>query len=387
MRNLIRRGSFMKVLVLSAVVTLLAGYGGWQAFTKTASGVALQSAPTKSAFSDQELSQFIVLEPIDTHTHIYESDSKYYAMLQKLRLHVLDIMVVADNANPERKDLAKESKDVFEVVQNSDGHVTACTTFDAYRLNQTNFASAAIRRLNQNFDQGAIAVKLWKNVGMEIKDAKGDYVLPDDASLEPIYEDIAAHHKTLVTHIADPDTAWSPPNPAAPDYAYFVNNPVWYMYKIPHSPSKAQILDARDHVLQTNPNLRMVGAHLGSMEGDFGQVAQHLDRYPNFAVDLAGRLPYLMLQPRDKMIAFITKYQDRLIYGTDDALYPQADIQQTVAKAEASYASDWRFLATNDMSDYRGQKIQGLALPKSILRKIYHDNAVHWFPGILGKRT
>jgi hypothetical protein len=27
--------------------------------------------------------------------------------------------------------------------------------------------------------------------------------------------------------------------------------------------------------------------------------------------------------------------------------------------------------------------VQGLALSPAILRKIYHDNAVKWFPGIL----
>jgi predicted double-glycine peptidase len=30
-----------------------------------------------------------------------------------------------------------------------------------------------------------------------------------------------------------------------------------------------------------------------------------------------------------------------------------------------------------------GIKAEGLALPNSVLRKLYHDNAVHWFPGIL----
>jgi hypothetical protein len=116
------------------------------------------------------------------------------------------------------------------------------------------------------------------------------------------------------------------------------------------------------------------------MEGDFDQVAQRLDRYPNFAVDLAGRIPYLMLQPRTTMIAFITKYQDRLIYGTNDALYPQADVQKMVAGSEASYARDWRFLATNNTVDYRGRKIQGLALPEPILQKLYHDTRCIGFP-------
>jgi hypothetical protein len=30
----------------------------------------------------------------------------------------------------------------------------------------------------------------------------------------------------------------------------------------------------------------------------------------------------------------------------------------------------------------RGREIQGLNLPEPVLRRIYHDNAVHWIPGI-----
>src|SRR6202035_455664 len=235
---------------LSLILMLIAAGCGRQTSSQKASGVTAKPNPVITAFSDQELAQFTALEPIDTHTHIYESDPAYIAMLQRLHLHILDIMVVADNLNPERKSLEKESKDVFEVVRASDGHAAVCTTFDPYLFNQRGFAAAAIRQLNQSFEQGAVAVKIWKNVGMEIKDIRGNYILPDNPSFEPIYKDIAAHHKTLISHLADPDTAWSPPNPSAPDYSYFANNPAWYMYKIPHSPSKEQILLARDHILQ-----------------------------------------------------------------------------------------------------------------------------------------
>jgi tRNA A37 threonylcarbamoyladenosine biosynthesis protein TsaE len=95
-------------------------------------------------------------------------------------MHTLDIMVVSDNAHLERKDLAKESLDVFNLVQKSEHRIFACTTFDAYRFNEANFAANAIAGLNQAFAQGAIAAKEWKNIGMEVKDssAYADLSLP-----------------------------------------------------------------------------------------------------------------------------------------------------------------------------------------------------------------
>jgi predicted TIM-barrel fold metal-dependent hydrolase len=373
---MIRRCS--KYVVLLAVIFIT----GPQAFPPLLAQQTVSSASVPAGFSDKELQRFAMLRPIDSHTHVYAYTTAYVALLRRFNMHTLDIMVVSDNANPERKDRAKESRDVFDLVQKSEHHVSACTTFDAYRFNDAGFAKNAIAGLNRAFAEGAVAAKVWKNIGMEVKNSKGQYVLPDDPALIPIYHDIAAHHKTLIMHIADPDTAWLPPDAHAPDQAYFMEHPEWYAYKIPGIPSKQKILDARDHVLRDNPNLRVVGAHLGSMEADFGSIAADLDRYPNFAVDLTARMPYIMKLPRSQAIAFFTKYQDRLIYGTDDTFYPNEDIQRFLRSAESTYARDWRFLSSDATLSFHGIQTQGLALPESILRKIYHDNAIHWYPGI-----
>ena len=343
---------------------------------------AQQSAAAHAGFNAAELQQFSALNPIDTHTHTYTYDSLYVAMLEKLHLHVIDIVDVDDRGLPARRNLAKENDIVFGLVHKSSGHVFACTSFDPYRFNDPHFAENAIRTLNASFATGAIAVKEWKNVGMEVKNVKGAYILPDDPALEPIYRDIAAHHRTLITHIADLNAAWLPPDPKNADQSYYREHPEWFMVNIPGAPSKQQILDARNHVLAANPNLKMVGAHFGSMETDFQQLAATLDKYPNFAVDVASRLNFLERLPKDEAIALVTKYQDRLIYGTDDTIYPGGDMAHSVQEEEAGYARDWRYLATGDVISSRGRQVQGLALPDSILRKMYHDNAIRWFPGL-----
>lgn len=333
-------------------------------------------------FSSLELKAFTAIDPIDTHAHVFVNDPAFNAMIRRLNLHLLDIVVV-DDREPNLRNLAVESSEGWTFVHAIDGRAALCTSFDPFKTLDRGFDQSSIQWINREFARGAIAVKLWKNVGMEIKDAKGNYLLPDNPIFEPIYRDIAAHNKTLVAHVADPDSAWAPPNPASPDYSYYKENPAWYMYGQPHPASKQQILQARDHILAMNPHLRVVGAHLGSMESNFHEVAQHLDRYPNFAVDLAARMPYLMMQPRADMIAFILKYQDRLIYGTDNNIFPPDNLQAKIKDWEEAYARDWRFLATDDLLEYNGRQVRGLALPDAVLRKIYHDNAVQWFPGIL----
>jgi predicted TIM-barrel fold metal-dependent hydrolase len=318
--------------------------------------------------------------------HDFTNSPVFLAMFRKLHLHIVDIMVFDPTVNHAGFDEAEERKDTWEVVRDSENHAHLCTSFNAFAFSQPGFDDTAIRQINQDFDQGAIAVKIWKNIGESIVDAKGNYLMPDNPIFEPIYRDIAAHGKTLIAHLADPDQAWEPLDPAKPAYSYYSRHPEWYLYNRPNVPSKEQILRARDHILEENPNLRVVGAHLGSMENDFDQLGQRLDRYPNFAVDMAARMTYLMLLPRDKAIAFVTRYQDRLIYGTDFeefATTDAADIEKSRAAWENAYARDWRALATSVTIEFQGHKVQGLDLSRPILRKLYHDNAVKWFPGVM----
>jgi predicted TIM-barrel fold metal-dependent hydrolase len=138
-------------------------------------------------------------------------------------------------------------------------------------------------------------------------------------------------------------------------------------------------------MLARHIKLRLDGSHLGSIEEDTDEIAKRFDRYPNFAVDTAARVPYLMLQPREKVRAFLIKYQDRVLYGTDLGLMPWDKLEEAVKHWEAEYARDWKFFATDETFSYAGREVRGLALPTLILRKLYRENALRWVPGILGK--
>jgi len=338
------------------------------------------ATPVTGLFSAEELQKFHGLDAVDTHVHINQTNPAFLALLERLNLHVLNIIVPR---TPDQRALDQERQQAWSFVRASHGQATLCTTFNPFGYRDPGFARATISRIDGDFAQGAVAVKIWKNIGEQVKDATGNYVLPDNPAFEPIYKDIAAHNKTLIAHVADPDTIWEPPTPAAPDYSYYTEHPEWYMYNRPNAPSKQAILRARDHLLGQNPNLRVVGAHLGSMEADLNQLGQHLDDYPNFAVGLAARMPYLVMQPRADMIAFIEKYQDRLLYATDNEFNADADVSKAVRSWENTYAFDWRFFATSDTLQYRDRKVQGLNLPAPVLRKLYHQNAVRWIPGVL----
>ncbi len=347
------------------------------AFVSYRSTRALQRQPF--ALSGARMAEFASLEPIDAHTHVFETGPAFVGMLERLHVHVLDILYVDDTV-AYRNSMEPQEQDARRFIAFSMGHAQLCTTFDPFRFNDAKFSKDVIDALNQDFERGAIAVKIWKNIGMEIKNASGQYVMPDDQQLEPIYRDIAAHNKTLIAHLAEPDVAWDSQNVTTS--RYYAANPQWNMSTKPDAPQKRVILQARDHILAMNPDLRVVGAHLGSMEDHLDDVATRFELYPNFAVDTAGRVSKLIAQPRDKVRAFMLRYQDRILYGTDLSFSPGESDQATTQSWEKQYARDWRYFATDDSFEYGGRKVEGLNLPRSVLKKLYHENAVQWIPGI-----
>lgn len=347
--------------------------------------VALAAAASAALIRAQHAAPSLAsLAPIDAHAHAFNTTPEFYKLFERLNLRFVNICVV-DKHEKGFADGEWQHKTALEVRRVSNGRAIFCSTFDPQDWDSPGFADRTIKLLNQTFDQGAVAVKIYKNIGMELKTKSGEYVMPDNPVFDPIMKDIEAHNRTVIAHIAEPTSAWQPLDPSSPDYSYYKTYPEWHMYLHPERPSKESILAARDRLVKRHPKLRFVGAHLGSMEVDVDEIAKHFDLYPNFAVDTAARIPYLMIQPRDKVRAFLIKYQDRVLYATDLVFMPWDDPAEAVKAWEAEYARDWKFFSTDETLTYNGRTVRGLALPEPVLKKLYHSNAVKWIPGIVAQ--
>jgi len=115
------------------------------------------------------------------------------------------------------------------------------------------------------------------------------------------------------------------------------------------SPTHEQIIEARDDILAKYPDLVVIGAHLGRMEHDLDGLAQRLDRFPNFNVDVSARTYVLQRQPAEKARQFFMKYQDGIFYGTDsDAFTPGEEPSKEkrlafTQKMEDTYRADFAY--------------------------------------------
>jgi hypothetical protein len=170
------------------------------------------------------------------------------------------------------------------------------------------------------------------------------------------------------------------------DRDYFREHPQYYMFRHPEMPSHDSILAARDHMLGAHPALSFDAVHLASLEWDVEKVADFLDRFPTAKVDLAARLVHLEYQAAknpEKVRRFLIRYQNRILYGSDDSYGPEDVDERAAAAVDADWFEDWIFLATSEpmrSADF-AQPFQGLHLPRGVVDKIYRRNAQSMFAG------
>ena len=318
-------------------------------------------------------------ERIDTHVHIHRDAPALFASLRDSRWIGLDL-VVCPTEGDEPYDLESRLDSTLRGARDSGGRLAWASTFDARGFEARDFAEHTVARLRRSFDDGAIGVKVWKNIGMAIRARSGAYLLPDDPALLPIYEAIGKADRTLVAHLAEPDGAWLPLDDRNPELPYYSKNPQWHMLG-KGAPPKAAILAARDRVLARYPKLRVVGCHLGSDEDDLSRLAKRLDAFPNFAVDTAARIRYFARGDRERACEFLVRYQDRVLYATDFGLRdgsPEAGARTLLAWHDR----DWAFFSGDALMEYEGRPTRALALPDAVLRKIFRENARRWLPGV-----
>jgi len=317
---------------------------------------------------------------IDAHVHIRTTDPAImeYAASEGFKLLTINTRSNSQEYIVSQKDFAMKMKSLYP------NEISWLATFSMENFEEAGWAEGVIRKLQEDLDQGASGFKIWKDIGMTFQDSLGSFVLLDDPLFEPVLAFMEASGLPLLTHIGEPLNCWLPLDSMTVngDKSYFANHPEYHMYLHPDYPSHERLMQSRDHVLATYPLLKMIGAHLGSLEWDVDVLAERLDRYPNFAVDLAARVCHFQVQERDKVREFILKYQDRILYATDLGV-SEENVDDRIQWLQNEWRSNWCYFATDSLMSSRNVEsdFMGLDLDEEVLRKIFYSNALQWYPG------
>lgn len=331
------------------------------------------------------LDDFQRVEKVNTHFHMTREDSTHILLARANHFRLINVNVNTGDFIP----IDAQRKLAVKLSHAFPKDIDWATTFTVARFNDSGWEKATLDYLQSSFAEGAIAVKVWKNVGLELRDNKGKFVQIDDERFDPILDFIEEQNITLIGHIGEPRNAWLPIEKmtVGGDKKYFAAHPEYHMYLHPEYPSYETIINARDHMLAKHPNLRFVGAHLGSLEWDVDELASRLDKYPNMAVDMAERISHFQYQAVtdwQKVRDFFMKYQDRLIYGTDEGVYDDRPVDEVNKAAYANWLRHWKFFVSGETMKVPKveNEFRGLRLPRSVVDKVYRKNAEKWFPGL-----
>jgi len=328
-----------------------------------------------SLLSCSRVPDYATFPKADAHIHIdtFEPDFVMLARHEGFRLMTLVTRSATQEHIDREFDWAKSQHEEFPET------VSFATTISMETWSDPDWEQVTISRLRQDFEDGAIAVKLWKDIGMTFRDADGSFIMIDNPRFDPILDYIASQGKPVIGHFGEPRNCWLPVDSMTVpgDSSYFTDNPQYHMYLHPEYPSYENQINARDSMLAKHPHLTFVGAHLGSLEWSVSELAKRLDEFPNMAVDMAARISHLQIQDRDAVRTFIIDYQDRLLYGTDAGVSETTESLNWIAD---KWHRDWLYFTTDSVltsPEVRGTFV-GLKLPASVLRKIYYSNAEQW---------
>ncbi len=234
--------------------------------------------------------------------------------------------------------------------------------------------------VRESASRGATGIKIWKDLGLGIRDETGELVLCDDKRLRPLWETAAELHLPVLVHIADPPAHFEALSAENERLEQLLAHPDWH-YADPKFPRFEVLIEALEHLVVQHPETTFIGAHVGCYAQDLGWVGSMLDRCPNFYVDVAARIAELGRQPRATR-RLVLRHPTRVLFGTD--AFPPT---------KAAYSTYFRFFETDDEHFPYSQAdpprtgrwaISGVHLPDAVLTDVYRANAQRIIPALSG---
>jgi hypothetical protein len=251
------------------------------------------------------------------------------------------------------------------------GRVIVFTNLNFSDIDNPNWSAETVKALEKEVKAGAMGLKIFKDLGLEVKDSKGNRIRTNDPRLDPIWAKCGELNIPILIHTGEPisffdvhdktNERWLElkqfPNRARPSSKY----PSWKI-----------VMDEQFDIIKRHPNTKFISAHLAWLGNNLPELGRLMNLYPNMYTEIGAVIHELGRQPKNAR-AFMIKYQDRVLFGKD--------IWTT-----SEYYTYFRLLETGDeyFPYYRKRhafwRIYGLELPDEVLKKVYYKNALQLLP-------
>ncbi len=241
--------------------------------------------------------------------------------------------------------------------------------FDYTGYGTTGWQQHAIAELERCYKKGAQGVGELGDKGegeLYSQPVPGIGLHIDDPQLKPLLEKCAELKMPVSIHVAEDEWMYKTPDSTNDG---MMNAAQWHVnMDKPGKLNHGQLLTSLENAVRQNPKTIFIACHFANCCSDLQQLGRLLDKYPNLYADIAARYAEIAPVPR-YAAAFITRYQNRLVYGTDMGL------------DKSMYKTTFRILETADEHFYEIDlfnyhwPLYGLNLSTAVLKKLYKTNA------------
>ncbi len=241
-------------------------------------------------------------------------------------------------------------------------------------IDEEGWTEKAVAQLQEDYDNGARGVKIFKNLGLTVLDSEGSRVQTDDPRIDPVWAKAGELGIPVLIHTGEPAVFWAPIDEHNERWLEMKNFPNRHRGDTTRFPSWEVVMNEQWNVFRKHPETNFINAHLGWMANDLERLGRHLDEFPNVYTEMAAVIAELGRQPRFAKDFFI-KYQDRLLFGKDTYRPEEYHTYFRVLESDDEYFNYFR-------KRHAFWKMYGLNLPDNVLKKVYYKNALKIIPGI-----
>ena len=306
---------------------------------------------------------------IDVHNHQYNMNNQN---LQQL-VTPMDKMNMAVMVNLSGVGGDKLKQSTKNIQSTFPKRFIVFTNIDFAGIGEPNWTKEAVTKLETDVKNGANGLKIFKTLGLSVKDNMGKRVTVDDPRLDAIWSKCGELGIPVLIHTADPKPFWDPLDE---------NNERWLELKT-HAGRKRSntdpapfetLIEEQHRIFKKHSKTTFIAAHFGWYANNLAHLDTLLTALPNVVVEFGAVIAELGRQPRMAK-QFFTKYQDRILFGKDSWVPEEYNTYFRVLESEDEYFPYHK-------KYHAFWKMYGMGLPDNILKKVYYKNALRIIPNI-----
>ena len=265
------------------------------------------------------------------------------------------------------------TKSLENVNENYPDRFGVFLNLDLAKIDKPDFEKNNIMQIENAVSQGVIGLKIYKNLGLTLRDSRNIRVPVDDDRLSHIWETCAKFNIPVLIHSGEPKAFFDPVDKFNERWLHAREKPRSFRPSDKY-PTFDQVMYEQEQLFKKHPTTTFINAHFGWYGNDLGRLSKQLSELTNVYVEFGAVINELGRQPSTAR-RFFEDYQDRILFGKDIYKMDEYYIYFQVLETDDEYIEYYR-------KRHGLWRLYGLNLSDEILKKVYYQNALKIFPNI-----